>query len=618
MTYKINTTDGNLLVEIPDGTFDTSVSSITLVGKNVTQFGEAINENFIKMLENFASTTPPDNPIKGQLWFNSASLRLHVYDGTTFRASGSPLISPIQPLNMIAGDIWINNETNQVWFYDGNDYILSGPIYTAQQGVSGFEIRTVLDIFDRSRTICILRVADTLLGIFSKDEFTPKVAIDGYGPVGTIIKAGFNASIATTIQFNTVAAVAERLVYFDTTKTAEDFAVKSEEAGNVFQGPITIQHPSGLELGNGQSMIFLDNNNLKIEQLVSNRDISIKTKTGAVSADAITIKGGTRKIGIFNENPQTTLDISGSLTVSGDLIVQGEMTTINSSTLEVVDKNVVLGLGLTTAELATDGGIILKGDTDKTILYNNLNGGVWNISENVNIPAGKEYKINNNLIVSTTTLGNSVVNSQLTSVGHLTTLQMHNGLNITDYSITADANTLTLRSSGINVVNARITNLNDPITLVDAANKRYVNNTVYNKPLALSLDITGFQLEDGSVDNIQVANVLDQILPFYDINLAPDGVAINSTKLRVHTTLLKVENSVVTAPVLDKTYVAVDKDGITESQPVIQDVVANEIDEPDVTVTVTRQNKLFIMTDGKWVFQHDLEQPYTTSVYYPK
>ena len=613
MTYKINTTDGSLLVEIPDGTVDTSVSSITLIGKNSTQFGEFINENFIKILENFSSTSPPDNPIKGQLWYNSVTARLHVYDGTTFRASGSPLISPVQPLNMIAGDIWINNETNQVRFYDGNDYILTGPIYTAQQGISGFEIQTVLDTFDRSHTICILRVADTLLGIFSKTEFTPRVPIEGYGPDKTVIRIGFNASTVTNIQFNTIASVAEKLVYFDTTKTAEDFAVKSDESGNVFQGPITIQHNGGLELGNSQSMIYLDNNNLKIEQLTSNKDISIKIKSGLDSEDAITIKGQTKKIGVFNDNPQTELDVNGSLTISGDLIVHGEMTTINSSIMEIVDKNIVLGVGVTTAATAKDGGIILKGDTDKTILYNDLNNGVWDLSENINIPENKEYRINNSVVLSATSLGPSVINSQLKNLGQLTTIQMDAGLNITNNEITVSSGNLTLNPAGnVDVSNTKIINVSDPVDLTDATNKQYVNTSVYNKAMSLSLDITGIGT------NAEIAAILDEILPFYNETTAPTGVATNSTVLRLHSTKMKVENSIVSAPVLNKTYIAVDKNGITESQPVIQDVVATDMDEPDVTITVTRQNKLFIMTNGHWLFSHDLNEPYTTTVLYPK
>lgn len=72
MAYKLNKTDGSLLVDLIDGTIDVNSTSITLVGRNYTGYGEAFNENFIKILENFSNSNSPVNPIKGQLWWDTA------------------------------------------------------------------------------------------------------------------------------------------------------------------------------------------------------------------------------------------------------------------------------------------------------------------------------------------------------------------------------------------------------------------------------------------------------------------------------------------------------------------------------------------------------------------
>ena len=64
MGYKLNKTDGSLLVDLIDGQIDTTSSDLTLIGRNYTGFGEVLNENFIKVLENFANTTAPENPIR--------------------------------------------------------------------------------------------------------------------------------------------------------------------------------------------------------------------------------------------------------------------------------------------------------------------------------------------------------------------------------------------------------------------------------------------------------------------------------------------------------------------------------------------------------------------------
>ena len=54
MSYKINKTNGDLLVELTDGIIDITSTDITLVGRNYKGIGEAFNENFVKIIENFS------------------------------------------------------------------------------------------------------------------------------------------------------------------------------------------------------------------------------------------------------------------------------------------------------------------------------------------------------------------------------------------------------------------------------------------------------------------------------------------------------------------------------------------------------------------------------------
>ena len=117
MAYKINKTDGSLLTEIVDSTIDQTASDLTLIGKNVSGFGEFINENFIKLLENFAATSSPNNPIAGQLWYDTSQNRLKVYDGAGFRQGSGPIVSGAVPSNLVQGDLWIDSSENQLYFY---------------------------------------------------------------------------------------------------------------------------------------------------------------------------------------------------------------------------------------------------------------------------------------------------------------------------------------------------------------------------------------------------------------------------------------------------------------------------------------------------------------------
>ena len=73
MAYKINNTFGTLLVTLADGTIDVATTDLTLIGKGYAGFGEKLNENLVKLLENFNNTSAPNNKIQGQLWFDQTN-----------------------------------------------------------------------------------------------------------------------------------------------------------------------------------------------------------------------------------------------------------------------------------------------------------------------------------------------------------------------------------------------------------------------------------------------------------------------------------------------------------------------------------------------------------------
>lgn len=90
MSYQIRKSDGTLLLNLPDGQVNQNVSSLTLIGKNVSNFGESLNNNLLHMLENFASNVQPTSPVIGQLWFNKTNNKLMVYDNSlSFKETGT-------------------------------------------------------------------------------------------------------------------------------------------------------------------------------------------------------------------------------------------------------------------------------------------------------------------------------------------------------------------------------------------------------------------------------------------------------------------------------------------------------------------------------------------------
>jgi len=80
MSYIINNTRGNIVAVVTDGTVNTSATPISLIGRGVIDYGTAENENYVRILENFTNSSPPPNPILGQLWYNNNENVLAVYN----------------------------------------------------------------------------------------------------------------------------------------------------------------------------------------------------------------------------------------------------------------------------------------------------------------------------------------------------------------------------------------------------------------------------------------------------------------------------------------------------------------------------------------------------------
>lgn len=89
MAYNINLANGSLLVTIEEGVADNTTTSLTLVGKNYSGYGESINENFVRLLENFAKTTAPAGPLSGQIWYDSENQQLKLWNGLEWTLAGS-------------------------------------------------------------------------------------------------------------------------------------------------------------------------------------------------------------------------------------------------------------------------------------------------------------------------------------------------------------------------------------------------------------------------------------------------------------------------------------------------------------------------------------------------
>jgi len=252
MSYKLNKTDGSLLTDLIDGQIDTSSTNLVLVGRNYEGFGEYINENFIKVLENFSNTAPPSNPLEGQLWWDVTGKRLQVFNGEEWKISGGPFVTNTRP-QMVAGDMWINSETQQIYFYDGSNLVLIGPAYSSLQGVSGFKIDSIRDVQSRARPVAKTFVAGNLVSVTSDIDFTPvaeeriQELVTSSNPTGTIRK-GINVLDTSNFKFRGTATSSEALINeAGDILTANQF-LPNDSPGET-SGTLTIRNNGGLIIG---------------------------------------------------------------------------------------------------------------------------------------------------------------------------------------------------------------------------------------------------------------------------------------------------------------------------------------------------------------------------------
>jgi hypothetical protein len=149
MPYTIIKTNGTLISSVQDGTIDAKSLDITLVGKNYSGYGNIFNENFVKLLENFANTTSPLRPTIGQLWFDSTSRRLKINTGIpqnpSWKSVGVIENSNSKPTGYNAGDLWWKTDEGRLYAYTGagTTWTLVGPL-SSKTGASGALESTIL------------------------------------------------------------------------------------------------------------------------------------------------------------------------------------------------------------------------------------------------------------------------------------------------------------------------------------------------------------------------------------------------------------------------------------------------------------------------------------------
>jgi len=183
MAYQIDKFNGTFLVSIDDQTINTTATNLKLVGRNYAGYGEIQNENFVHLLENFASTTAPPRSLEGQIWYDSSTKKLKYFDGQRYKSVSGAEVSAAAPAGLSSGEFWFNAQEQQLYTWSGSEFVLIGPERTPTEGDTIARPRIVKDVLGNNKNILEFLAGNKVVAVLANDEFVLNSevnAIDGF------------------------------------------------------------------------------------------------------------------------------------------------------------------------------------------------------------------------------------------------------------------------------------------------------------------------------------------------------------------------------------------------------------------------------------------------------
>jgi microcystin-dependent protein len=351
MPYIVNFTDSEnkTPITVYDNTSNAD-TSLNFPGRNVTGYGQIIAENFLQLLENFASANQPTNPVEGQLWYDSTNGILMLWDNTQWKAASNIQKATTEPSveTSRVGELWVDTTNQQLYVFSGSSWILVGPNFSTGLR-SGPVVESIIDSDNFDRVILTFFVDDTPIIVISKDSFTPKNSISGF----PAIKTGINI---TTLdigdggfvpKFYGTAIQADALVVGGAAVAAAKF-LRSDTTNTTEQG-FNIRNNSGLTLGvDGTFSLTTSSTAAKIYNATPGSSIDLQTNRNGIPDTVLKVINNT--IGINVAAPDEALTVSGNIKTDGNLILTNttESTNFNTGTIRTaggiaVSKNILVG-----------------------------------------------------------------------------------------------------------------------------------------------------------------------------------------------------------------------------------------------------------------------------------
>ena len=347
MSYIVNKTDGSVLTTLLDGTTNTE-TGLTLIGRNFTSYGEIQNENFIRLLENFASTLPPGQsvgfaPLAGQLWWDTGNQRLRVYNGAEFINASESTVGASAPSTVKLGDQWWDTTNSQLKVYNGSSFTVINPPYTTAQGKSGALVETVTDTSLNSHTVVATYTNNNVIAVSSYDAVFQTNAYSQFSFIRPGITLANNVMLLGNVM-NSLQLGGAWANAFPRTDVRTNFLSDLGVGAN-------------LVIGNAN--VFYSSNALAITNSILGGNVDIYVNTTLGNTRAFRINGGTGMITVAS-NPTNNLGVATKIYVDD---IQSALNTSLTGNVANINANVT--------QLRSDAFTALN--TNVTILNNTIN-----------------------------------------------------------------------------------------------------------------------------------------------------------------------------------------------------------------------------------------------------
>lgn len=387
--YNLYKTNGELFISLTDGAYNTD-TGLKFIGRNFIEYGEIQNQNFLRLLENFASNLPPGEsigfaPTAGQLWWDTANNRLRVYDGTNFVNVSESSVGATAPSTSKTGDQWWDTTNKQLKVNDGTQWVLINPPYTASQGKSGSFVETVTDGSSATHTVVNTYTNNQLISVASYD---PAFVTGAYSQF-TTINPGI--TLASNVTLNGTAVNALQLGgawanTFPRTTVRTDFLSDVSVAGNLVLGNANVRYS-----GNTFSIV----NSI----IAGNVDVYVNTLSGNTRAMRVNGLTGTLEV---SANPTNTYGVAtkgytDNIQSALNASIVANVGSINANVAQLRD-DIYMDLGSNVSVINAQLNNLSNDTTNKFTAVNSaITSNVNQINANVAYNAGRTTNIENAL-----------------------------------------------------------------------------------------------------------------------------------------------------------------------------------------------------------------------------